>query len=176
MKLNDMHSLHFKTELLWKVLKLLLAYLPYHYLKEKYVLSKIWFSFRSVENSHILLVNHIICQQDSLFYDGCVLNPVIVWLANIYSVNKVLTSKMYISSKNINKRKILEVWNCSCASVCKCTCRHMFLHADVYIYAYKLVNHSTIFIYILCSVFLVAKTVWERAQNITKNCFAVSSP
>lgn len=90
--------------------------------------------------------------------------------------HKVLTSKMYLSRKNINKRKILDVWNCLSASVCKCTYRHVFVHAHVYIHAYKLVNHRTVFIYILCSVVLLAKTVWERAQNMNKNCFAVSSP
>lgn len=62
------------------------------------------------------------------------------------------------------------------ASVCKCTYRHVFVCAHVYLHAYKLVNHRTVFIYILCSVFLLAKTVWERAQNMNKNCFAVSSP
>lgn len=55
------------------------------------------------------------------------------------------------------------------ASVCKCTYRHVFVCAHVYIHAYKLVNHRTVFIYILCSVFLLAKTVWERAQNMNKN-------
>lgn len=49
------------------------------------------------------------------------------------------------------------------------------IYSHLYIHPYKMVNHRTLFKYILCSVIPIAKTVWEGAQNIPNNCFAVSS-
>lgn len=49
--------------------------------------------------------------------------------------HKVLTSKMYLSRKNINKRKILDVWNCLllCVNVLTDTCLYMHMFTYMHI-------------------------------------------
>lgn len=49
------------------------------------------------------------------------------------------------------------------------------IYSHLFIHTYKIVNHRTLTEQRTHLNIPVAKTVWERAQNIPNNCFAVSS-